>query len=158
MTLAAADLLVAVVAYRAAHLGGLDALGVDANGAGGRLPARLGADLAAQGVEDLLPGAVLAPGDEVVPHRALGQQVVRQVVPLAARPRLVEQRVDHLAHLHRPRPTAPPRRRDQWLDQCPLLVGHIGAIPLPHCRNPAAWPPGVTPSLLSFLRAAALSG
>src|SRR5436309_11915974 len=90
MTLAAADLLVAVVAALAAHLGGLDALRVDAAGAGGLLAGGLGADPAAQGVEDRLPGAVLLPGDEVVPHGALGQQVVRQVVPLHAGPRLVE--------------------------------------------------------------------
>ena len=51
MSLAAIDLLVAVVATLTAHLRGLHALRVDAGGAGCLFPSRLGTDLAAQGVE-----------------------------------------------------------------------------------------------------------
>src|SRR5262249_17536205 len=132
MTLAPLDLLVAVVAALAAHLGGLDTLGVDATGAGRLLAAGLGADLAAQGVEDPLPGAALAQGLEVVPDRALGPQVVRQVAPLPPRLGLVERGVEPLAHVARPRPPAVPRRRDQRLDDLPLGVRQVRAIWLPH--------------------------
>src|SRR2546423_15023521 len=131
MALAAVDLLVAVVAALAAHLGRLDALRVDAAGAGGPLPGGLATDLAAQGVDDLLPGAVMLPGDEVVPDGALGQQVVRQVVPLHAGPRLVEQRVDHLTQVDLPRATAGFGGRGQRLNEGPLGVRQIRAIWFP---------------------------
>src|SRR2546423_293362 len=158
MALAAVDLLVAVVAALAAHLGRLDALRVDAAGAGGPLPGGLATDLAAQGVEDLLPGAVLLPGDEVVPDGALGQQVVRQVVPLHAGPRLVEQGVDHLTQVNRARPAAVLGGRDQGLDEFPLGIGQIGAIRLPHGQGPAVGSSDATPSLALFLRTADVSG
>src|SRR5262249_30343871 len=157
MTLAPLDLLVAVVAALAPHLGGLDTLGVDATGAGRLLAAGLRADLAAQGVEDLLPGAVLAPGLEVVPDRALGQEVVRQVVPRHPRPRLVEQGVEHHAHVHRPRPPAVLGRPDQRLAGLPPGVRQVRAIWLAHGLGPAVGSSVVTPSPTSFLWTAVLS-
>src|SRR4051794_40207805 len=96
MTLAALDLLAPVVALLSPPLGGLDALRIDAGGAGGRFASLLLPHLGAQGIDDLLPSAVRVPGSEVIPDRALGQQVMRQVAPLHARPRLVQTRVDHL--------------------------------------------------------------
>ena len=57
------------------------------------------ADLLAQGVEDLLPGAVGLPLGEVVVDGALGRQVVREHVPLAARAVEVEDGVEHLPHV-----------------------------------------------------------
>src|SRR5581483_7411529 len=77
VTLAARDLLVAVVAAGAADLGALDRLGVDAAGAGGRVTPRLHTDRFAHRVEDRLPGAVVPPAGEVVVDGTLGQQVVR---------------------------------------------------------------------------------
>jgi hypothetical protein len=47
---------------------------------------------------DRLIGAIIAPPGEVVIHRAAGRQVVRQVIPLAAGPALVQDRVDDLPH------------------------------------------------------------
>src|ERR1700730_15289727 len=132
MTLAAANLLVAVVPMLPAHLGGLNALGVNAGGAGRFLPRGFATDLAAQGVEDLLPDDVVLPGDEVVPGGALGQQVVRQVVPLHAGPRLVEQRVDHLTQIDLARAAAGFGGQDQRLNEVPLRVSQIGAIRFPH--------------------------
>src|SRR5438046_2149084 len=158
MALVAVDLLVAVVAVFATHRGGLDALRVDAAGAGGFRAGGLGADLAAQGVEDLLPGAVLLPGDEVIPHGTFGQQVVRQVIPLHAGPRLVEQGVDHLAHSDRARSAAVLGGRDQGLDEFPLGIGQIGAIWLPHGQGPAVGSSDATPSLALFLRTADVYG
>src|SRR5437764_4875071 len=111
MTLAAADLLVAVVAFGPADLAGLDTLGVDGSGAGRLFPALGLANLHPQGIDEPLPSAVLLPGDEVIPHRALFQQIVRQHVPLATRSRLVEQGVDHLAHIHLPWPASRLGRR-----------------------------------------------
>src|SRR5579884_1355602 len=132
MTLAAIDLLVAIVAGGPADLGGLDALGVDAGRTGRFLPSGLGADLAAQGVENPLPGAVLLPGGEVIPDRALGQQIMWQHVPLHPCTVLVEQRVEHLAHVGRARPASMLGRWDQRLQQGPLGVSHIGLVALPH--------------------------
>src|SRR5579859_7516257 len=96
MTLATFNLFAAVVARDAAHLGRLDRLAIDASGAGGLLPASGLADASPEGINELLPGAVLVPGDEVIPDGALGGQIVGQVVPLATGACLVEQRVDDL--------------------------------------------------------------
>src|SRR5437879_5768965 len=106
MTLATLDLLAAVVADGTADLGALDGLAVDAAGAGCFLTVGSRADLGAQGVEDLLPGAVLVPGGEVLVGGALGDEVVGQVVPLAAGAGLVEQGVDHLTQIDAAGPTA----------------------------------------------------
>src|SRR5512147_1211228 len=83
MTLPAADLLAPVVAPRAADFRALDRLAVDVADARRRVAALGHADLLAQGVRDPLPGAVVPPPREVVPDGALGQQVVRQQLPLA---------------------------------------------------------------------------
>src|SRR4051794_21194475 len=82
---------------------------------------RGGSDLPTQGVEDRLPGAVGLPLLEVVVHGALGRQVVREHVPLAAGAVEVEDGVEHLPHLD----LAWPSRRidgDQRLDDDPLII------------------------------------
>src|SRR5262249_32433163 len=96
---------------------------------------------APQGVEDLLPGAVLPPGDEVIPGGALGLQVVRQHVPLAAGARLVHQGVHHLAEVHLPRPASRLRRGEQVLDQVPLPVRQVRPVRLAHSCPLLAWLP-----------------
>src|SRR5260370_6196672 len=158
MTLAAIDLLVAVVATDTAYFGGLHALGVDAGGAGRLFPARLGADLAAQGIKDLLPGAVFLPGDEVIPGRAFGYEIVRQVVPLYAGAALIEQGVDHLAHIDLSASAAMLGGRDQRFNDFPLCVGLIRRIAFSHGQVLAVRSSGATPSLLGILRTARLPG
>src|SRR5258707_7025065 len=151
MTLTTFDLLAAVVARRAAHLGGLDGLAVDATRAGGVLTAGGLANPGPQGIDDLLPGAVLVPGDEVIPGRPLGNEVVGQVVPLAAGARLVEQGVDHLPQVHDARAAARLGRRQQGLDQFPLGVRQVRTIRLAHYRGLPSLGSVVTPLLLSLL-------
>ena len=90
-----------------------------------------GADLPTQGIEDLLPGAVGLPLLEVVVDGALGRQVVREHVPLAARAVEVGDGVEHLAPVDL---TGPPGRvdGDQGLDDRPLLAGQVGGVGLTH--------------------------
>src|SRR2546421_547734 len=128
MTFATFDLFAAVVARDAAHLGRLDRLAVDATGAGGLVSASGLTNGGPEGINDLLPGAVLLPGDEVIPDGTLGGQVVRQVVPLAAGTGLVEQRVDHFAQIHGARPATRLGGRQQGLDQLPLSVRQVRSI------------------------------
>ena len=75
-----------------------------------------------------LAGAIVAPPGEVAGHRTAGRQVVRQVIPLAAGPALVEDRVDDLPHriaalMAADRGVRGLPRRDHWLGQGPPLVG-----------------------------------
>src|SRR5260370_34573565 len=86
--------------------------------------------LPAEQVVDRLVSAVVAPPGEVVVHRAAGRQVMRQVIPLATGPALVEDRVDDLPHriaalvaADRGVRSLPPR--DHRLDQGPPLTGEI---------------------------------
>src|SRR6266567_3557874 len=148
MTLAAVDLLVAVVAGGAAHLAGLDRLRVDDGGAGRFFPAAGFTNLATQGIDELHPGLVLLPGYEVIPDRALGEQIVRQHVPLAARPRLIEQGVDHLAKVNRAGTAARPGRRQQRPNHFPLRVRQVRAVGLPHGGDSYGVPRGFGPSYL----------
>ena len=97
MPLPPRDLLAPVVAPLAADLGPLDRLAVDAAGARARARRPASPDLPPQGVHDRLPGAVVAPLAEVVVDGALGREVVRQHVPLAAGAVDVEDGVEDLA-------------------------------------------------------------
>src|SRR5262245_5722654 len=103
-------------------------LGLGAGARGGN------AEAAAQGVEDGLPDAALLPGLVVVERRALGRQVVGQHVPLAARVRLVQDRVDHLAQVRRRLPRFGHRRRHQLTQYLPLRVRQVRLVP----RTPLA--------------------
>ena len=136
MPLHAADLLAPVVAPLAADLGPLDRLAVDARGPRlGLMPGGL-ADLTPQGVHHVLPGAVVAPLGEVVVDGALGREVVRQHVPLAARTVDVEDGVEDLSHVHLPRPSGE-IDGDERLDQGPLVVTEVGRVGLAHwCMLP----------------------
>src|SRR5437667_4884237 len=139
MTLPSLDLLAAVVADRSAHLGALDRLGIDTGGTGGGLPAGLRADLRTERVHEVLPGAVLLPGHEVIPDGALGHQIVRQIVPLTAGAGLIHQGVDDLAQVHLARSAAGLGGRKQILDQSPLCVGQVGSVRLTHGGGLLAW-------------------
>lgn len=84
---------------------------------------------------DLLVGAVVPPGGEVVVRRALRRQVVRQQGPLTAGPGLVKDRVHDLPHriaalvaAHGTVPVLP--GREHRLDQRPLLVGQVALVRL----------------------------
>src|SRR5436305_6203311 len=145
MPLAALDLLAGVEAALPAHLGGLHRLAVDVGDAGRLVPAVGGTDLGAQGVDELLPGAVLLPGIEVVASGALGEQVMGQVVPLGAGARLVEQGVEDLPHIDGAGPAPRLGRRDERPESFPLGVGEVGGIALAHGAAPGGWSAGGTP-------------
>jgi hypothetical protein len=82
-----------------------------------------------------LADAVVTPGVEVVLHRAGWRKVVREQLPLAPAPALVEQCVDDLPHLV-PALMAADRgmrglpRDDHRLDQRLLLVAQVGLVGL----------------------------
>lgn len=71
---------------------------------------------------------------EVVPDGALGEQVVREQLPLAAGAGLVQEGVEHLPHVDRAGPPAGLGGRDEGLDVLPLGVGQVGPIGLTHRR------------------------
>src|SRR6185503_3216163 len=75
--------------------------------------------LPARGVEHRLPGAVVPPPLEVGEDGALGREVVRQHVPLAAASGLVEDGVEDLPDLDIPGPSQG-RDGDQRLQDGPL--------------------------------------
>ena len=82
--LAAVEPLATIESVRAADLGGLDGLAVDAPGRGGRLAAGPAADLGAEGVVEGRPGAVVSPLDEVVVDGPPLGEVMGQGPPGAA--------------------------------------------------------------------------
>src|SRR5262245_44261570 len=129
MALAPVDLLAAIIpALGTAHLGGLDRLTIDARSTRGGRASRGHAGLLAQGGDHLGPGSVVAPLGKVVIHGALGQQVVRQHIPLAATAVQVEQGIEDFPHVYLPRASsawARLGRWDQWFHNGPLLVCQI---------------------------------
>jgi len=138
MSLAPLDFLAPVVAaLRAADLGGLRRLAVDARGAGRRFATGFDADSRSQRVHHRLPHAIVAPLGEVVVDRALRQQVVRQHVPLAARAIEVQQSVHHFPHVGGSRTPAVnrPGSGNQRLQDGPLFVSQIRGIGLPRVRG-----------------------
>src|SRR5581483_7922006 len=128
VALAATDLLAAIGAHLLAALRGLDRLAVDAGDAGRRLPPSLGAELGAQGIEDLLPGAIPTPPAEVVVDGPPGWEVVGQGAPGAALAGVVEQGVDDLAHVGLAGAAAGPGGGNQGLQDGPLLIGQVTGI------------------------------
>src|SRR5271155_479893 len=157
MTLAALDLLATVVAHRPTDLAALDGLGVDTGGTGRFLATGFLADASPQCVQDRLPGAVTLPAFEVIVGRASRAEVVRQVVPLAARAALVEQGVDDLAEIDLPRSPAGLGGRQDGLNQVPLGVRQVRGIGFAHGWGPDTGCFVTTPSLSLMLRSPRLS-
>lgn len=129
MPLPPLDFLAAVVtALLAADLGRLHRLAVDADGTGSRFAAFRGANLAAERIDHVLPGAVVAPLGEVVVDGALGEQVVGEHVPLAARPVEVKDGIDDLPHIHFPRPPPMTAGGNHRFEDRPLSIGQVRRI------------------------------
>jgi hypothetical protein len=95
--LAAGDLLAAIVAARAAGLGGADGLAVDDGCCGLCLAADGQAMPLAQRRVDPLPGALPTPLGIVVEYGAPGREVMRQGAPLASCAQQVEHGIDDAA-------------------------------------------------------------
>ena len=77
---------------------------------------------------DALQRAVPLPQHEVVVRRALGHQVLRQCLPLAASREHIEDRVQHLSNVDRSLATASSGWRNEPFDQCPFGVCQITRI------------------------------
>src|SRR5262245_56750843 len=108
MPLAPFDFLAPVVAaFFASDLRGLHGLTIDTRRARGGLSPRLPAHPLSQSSQYLGPGPVLAPLREIVIDAALGQQVLRQHLPLAATTVQIQERIEYLTHLEVPGPTSP---------------------------------------------------
>jgi hypothetical protein len=119
-----------VVAPLAARLRGLDALAVDDRG--GRLgaaPAFLAGQLHQPPIH-LFPGPVAGPHIEVVADRRPLREIMREQAPLAPRPRLVQEGVDHLAQVDGRGPARACGPLEMRFQLRPLLVGQVGRIRL----------------------------
>lgn len=133
VALSAPDFLASVVSPRRATLRRLDRLAVDARRTRLDLSTRCfeAAHRAEQRPVDRVERPIVSPGGEVLVDGALGGQVVRQHVPLAARSGQVEDRVHDFPQIDRTWPTSLGRRLrlgQQLLDQRPLQVGQIARI------------------------------
>jgi hypothetical protein len=90
-------------------------------------------DGADESVVNLLQRPVISPFCEIVVHGAFGQKVVRKHVSLASASALVEDRVEHRAHVDAS--TAPAFAAleilgDQFANDLPLLIGQVAGVPL----------------------------
>src|SRR5438093_4704040 len=100
MPLAPFDFLAAIIpTFRAPNLGGLDRLAIDARGTRGGLTPRFHARAFTQGLDHLGPCPVVAPLGKVLIGSALGQQIMRQHVPLAPAPVKIENRIKDFSHV-----------------------------------------------------------
>src|SRR5687767_8845655 len=77
---------------------------------------------------DAPQGAVPVPQIEVLPDRAARREVLWQGLPLAPRPEHIEDGVEHLAHVDRPRTPAAFGRPDQRRNQRPFCIGQIARV------------------------------
>jgi group II intron reverse transcriptase/maturase len=132
MALAPFDFFPAVIpTLRATNLGGLDRLAIDARGTWGGLVSRGDAGLFSQYLHYCGPGPIITPLGKIVIHRALGQQIMRQHIPLTATPMQVKNSVQDFSHVYGARaPSALVRlgRRDHRFQDGPLRVCEIGFI------------------------------
>src|SRR5690606_9650201 len=83
-----------------------------------------------QGVVDPFPCPITPPFVVVISDRAPMRKVFGEHFPLAARPRQIEERIDHLPHVDAPWRAWPRSPRHQRLQEFPLLVRQIGRVPL----------------------------
>lgn len=126
------DLFAAIIPpLGSTHLGGLDRLAIDADGARGGLAPGLYTDLFAQGFDQFFPGPIVAPLGKVVIDGTFGESIVRQHIPLAAAPVEREQCIEDFPPIHLARAPASFTllgRGDQRSHNRPLLVGEIRRI------------------------------
>src|SRR5215468_2606726 len=88
---------------RAAHLGGLDRLTINAYGTGRGLASCRHTNPLAQDLDQLGPCPIVAPLHKVVVDGTLGQQIVRHHIPLAATTVEVQQGIHDFPHVDLPR-------------------------------------------------------
>src|ERR1039457_3175141 len=139
MTLAAVYFLAAVVTVDATDRGRFDGLRIDARRAGRLLAAGGQAHLTPLGIHQALPRAVVTPALEIIVGGALGLQVMGQHIPLATGTVLVEQRIEHLAHIDGAWRSTGFGRWDQGFQNGPLVIREVSWVSLTHgsCHSAA---------------------
>ena len=137
MPLPAFDLLACVITTRPATFRGFDRLAVDHTGAGRGFSPLDFAQVHHQHHVDRIEEASIAPGVEIAAHCRYRRKAFGQQPPRATARNNVEQRIQHLAHVRRPPPTAGLGRRDERSHQNPLPIRHIAWItqPFPAMRR-----------------------
>src|SRR4051812_21332879 len=105
-----------------------DTPSVEDRGRGAGFPSCLFSHLDIQRVMDASQGAVPLPQVQIRPNRAARREVFRQRLPLAPRPEDIEDRVQDLADIHRPRTPAAFGRSDQGSNQRPFGVSQITRV------------------------------
>lgn len=103
---------------------------VDGPGARASLAALAFARRHHQGVIDPQPQTFLRSTVEISLHRRVGRKVLRQLPPLAARRRYVEDRIHHLAKVGPPLAAHSNRLGHEGLDQPPLRICHVACVAL----------------------------
>jgi hypothetical protein len=132
MAFTAVDLLAPVVAARAAALAAFDSLGVEGRLLGLGFASDGDADLAAKGIQDPLPGAVLFPGVEEAVGGGRFGQILGEHPPLTTGLVEVENGVEEEAEGNFPGAATLLGLRQQRFEQRPLFIRQIRLIHLVH--------------------------
>jgi hypothetical protein len=119
-----------VVPPRAAGSRRLDGLAIDAAGAGFRFLTGRFPHADTERVMDLLPEPAPAPLMEIIADRPFRGEVVRQGGPGTAGAQEVEDSIEDLTEVGRPRRTDRERRRQQRCDEGPLSVVEVAGVGL----------------------------
>ena len=128
MMLPTGDPLGTVVTMLATPFGRLDGLAIDTAGAGGWLPTGSPPDSTSKGVIDGLPGSVSFPRRKVVVDGPPWGKVVGQRSPDTAIAVAVEDGINHGPHLGLAWPPTGAGRRQEGLQDSPLLACQITGV------------------------------
>lgn len=122
------DPLGTVVTMLATPFGRLDGLAIDTAGAGGWLPTGSPPDSTSEGVIDGLPGSVSFPRRKVVVDGPPWGKIVGQRSPDTAIAVAVEDGINHGPHLGLAWPPTGAGRRQEGLQDSPLLACQITGV------------------------------
>jgi len=122
------DPLGTVVTMLATPFGRLDGLAIDTAGAGGWLPTGSPPDSMSEGVIDHLPGSVSFPRRKVVVDGPPWGKIVGQRSPDTAIAVAVEDGINHGPHLGLAWPPTGAGRRQEGLQDSPLLACQITGV------------------------------
>jgi hypothetical protein len=122
------DQLPAVKPPRARLIDHLHALPVEDRCARLRVAPFSAAELAAQAVMHLLPGAIVAPGLQVVVDKGVWREIVGQQESAAARAQEIENGIDDLTARILGGAIIRSQGRDERLQEAPFGIAEIGAI------------------------------
>ncbi len=135
---------------RAADVGGLDRLVVNADGTGSLFTSLRFPHLRAQDVYDLRQRAIVSLLREVFVSRTLGHKIVRQHLPLTTGAIDVQHGIDHLSQIDLSRSATMFCRGRYWGNELPLSVCEISGVGLSragvHAGTPGSWVKGMLES------------